>query len=40
MLGIEPVPPISDIAKDKQFQPKEITKAEFERVWVEYFARS
>lgn len=34
-LGIEPVPPISEIARDAEFQPVEITQEEFEKVWAE-----
>jgi uncharacterized protein DUF6881 len=34
-LGIEPVPPISEIASDPQFEPREITQQEFEEVWAE-----
>jgi hypothetical protein len=34
-LGIEPVPTIEEISEDVQFQPKEITKEEFEKVWLE-----
>jgi hypothetical protein len=32
-LGLEPVPPLAEIAKDPQFKPHEITKWEFEEVW-------
>jgi Domain of unknown function (DUF6881) len=32
-LGLEPMPPISEIAADPQFEPREITKDEFEQVW-------
>ncbi|MDR3577980.1 MAG: hypothetical protein P4L50_29295 [Anaerolineaceae bacterium] len=32
-LGIEPVPNISEIAKDPEFEPEEISQEEFERVW-------
>lgn len=34
-LGTEPVPPISEIAKDPEFDPKEITQDEFEKVWFD-----
>jgi hypothetical protein len=33
-LGIEPVPTLDAIAAHSQFQPVEITKDEFEQVWV------
>jgi uncharacterized protein DUF6881 len=33
MLGEGPIPPISEIASDSQFEPREITKEEFEEVW-------
>lgn len=33
-LGIEPVPPLEEIAKDPQFEPSEIKPAEFEEVWA------
>lgn len=32
-LGEEPIPPLVEIGSDPQFQPVEITKAEFEVVW-------
>lgn len=32
-LGEEPIPPLSEIAADPQFEPIEITKEEFEEVW-------
>jgi hypothetical protein len=32
-LGIVPIPPISIIASDPEFEPTEITKEEFEEVW-------
>ena len=34
-LGKEPLPDVSEIAKDPQFSPVEITKEEFEQVWHE-----
>lgn len=34
-LGLEPFPALSEIQKDTQFEPKIITKTEFEKVWVE-----
>jgi hypothetical protein len=33
-LGIEPLPALSDIASDLQFELIEITKEEFEDVWA------
>jgi Domain of unknown function (DUF6881) len=33
MLSEKPIPPISEIASDAQFEPSEITKEEFEEVW-------
>jgi hypothetical protein len=35
-LGIEPVPDLAKIASDKQFEPIEISKAEFEEVWAKF----
>ena len=32
-LGLEPVPALDQIARDPQFVPEEISKAEFEHVW-------
>jgi hypothetical protein len=32
-LGLEPVPPISIIASNPEFDPVEITKDEFDEVW-------
>jgi hypothetical protein len=32
-LGLVPVPPVDEIARDPQFIPQEISKADFERVW-------
>ncbi len=32
-LGDVPVPELSEIAADAQFEPEEISKAEFEKVW-------
>ena len=34
-LSIEPLPSVSEIASDHQFDPREITKGEFEKVWSE-----
>jgi len=36
-LGTEPVPPISEIAKDPEFEPKEITRDEFEKIWSDRY---
>jgi hypothetical protein len=33
-LGDLPVPSLSSIAKDTQFEPETITKGEFEEVWL------
>jgi hypothetical protein len=33
-LGVAPVPTLDEIAADAQFQPVEITKNEFEEVWL------
>lgn len=32
-LGLEPVPPIDEIASDPEFEPAFIKRDEFERVW-------
>jgi hypothetical protein len=32
-LGQVPVPPLTEIANDPQFEPSEITKEKFEEVW-------
>ncbi len=32
-LGIEPIPPLSEIAKNPEFELIEIAKTEFERIW-------
>jgi hypothetical protein len=32
-LGIEPIPSLSKIASDPEFDPIEITEEEFEKVW-------
>lgn len=32
-LGMEPVPPLAEIAADPQFEPSEITKDQFEQIW-------
>ncbi|MBV9180528.1 MAG: hypothetical protein JO356_04390 [Acidobacteria bacterium] len=39
-LGLEPVPPLNEIAADYQFEPEVITKAEFELVWSEATQRA
>ncbi len=33
-LGKEPIPPLAEIAADSQFEPAEISREEFERVWA------
>ncbi len=33
-LGEKPIPPLEEIAADPQFQPVEISKEEFERIWA------
>ncbi len=33
-LGIVPVPPLEEIALDRQFTPRTISKEEFEAEWV------
>lgn len=33
-LGKEPIPPLTEIRSDPQFDPSEISKDEFEVVWV------
>ena len=32
-LGLDPMPPLAEIANDPQFQAGEITRAEFELAW-------
>lgn len=32
-LGLEPIPPLSEIAADAQFVPAEIEAEEFEQIW-------
>ncbi len=34
VLGTMPVPPLAEIAADKQFEPKEIAVEEFQRIWL------
>ncbi len=33
-LGLVPVPELAEIAADPEFEPSEISEAEFEEVWV------
>lgn len=33
-LGEEPVPSLAEIASDPEFEPSEITKEEFEEIWM------
>jgi hypothetical protein len=33
-LGLEPLPPLTVIAADSEFEPETITQAEFESVWT------
>ena len=33
-LGIVPVPPIEEIAADPEFTPREISRDEFEAIWL------
>ena len=39
-LGLVPVPPLAEIAADPQFDPAEISKAEFELVWNDAVSKS
>jgi hypothetical protein len=39
-LGLEPVPPLSQISADPEFDAKEITADEFEDVWQRARSRS
>lgn len=32
-LGLEPIPDLSEIARDPQFQPATLSKDEFEQLW-------
>lgn len=32
-LGLEPDPSLEEIASDPQFEPKEISREEFEQIW-------
>jgi hypothetical protein len=34
-LGLTPIPELREIAADAQFEPVEITKYDFEKVWTE-----
>lgn len=38
-LSVEPIPPLEEIAKDPVFEPSEITKEEFEKVWTDARAK-
>ena len=33
-LGLEPIPPLAQIGLDPQFGPEEITKDEFDEIWL------
>lgn len=33
ILGLEPVPPLLEIANDPQFEPEEIDREHFEAIW-------
>jgi hypothetical protein len=37
-LGESPVPSLDTIASDSQFQPEEISKEDFERLWTKRFS--
>ena len=39
-LGLAPVPPLSKIAADPVFRPREISKVEFESLWNAAMAKS
>jgi hypothetical protein len=39
-LGLVPVPELSEIAEDEEFEPMEITSDEFEKVWEQCVAAS
>jgi hypothetical protein len=39
-LGKEPLPSLAEIAADPQFEPVEISKAEFETVWARALSRT
>lgn len=32
-LGLIPTPPLEELAMDSEFEPREISEAEFEQVW-------
>jgi hypothetical protein len=34
-LSLEPIPPLGEIVAQKEFEPKSITRDEFERVWAD-----
>jgi len=36
MLGVEPVPPLSEINSDSQFSASSISATDFEALWVRY----
>lgn len=38
-LGLEANPSLEYIAKDPQFEPQEITKEEFEKIWAQALAQ-
>ena len=38
-LGIEPLPPLEQIATDPEFQLQEITSQEFETIWADRYTR-
>ena len=38
-LGEAPVPPVAEIAKNREFSPRTISHEEFERAWTEARAR-
>ena len=33
-LGVMPVPPLKDIAAQPEFEPKEISAEEFQKIWM------
>ena len=39
-LGLEPLPPLEEIAENPEFEPEEITKEEFERMWTKRRSRA
>jgi hypothetical protein len=36
MLGVEPVPPLSEINSDPQFSAPDLSSASFEELWAKY----